>query len=91
MLLVATWVVLLGYAYVRARESVLSDDAETRTSGIVIGFILANAVYVYLVSTLFELGENYRYRFLIEPLFFVLLATAIVAFVRRVRARAAPG
>jgi hypothetical protein len=33
-----------------------------------------------VVSTAFELSENFRYRFNIEPLIFVLAATALTAF-----------
>jgi hypothetical protein len=39
------------------------------------------------VSTTLELGENYRYRFLLEPLFFVLAATAATSAFGALRAK----
>jgi hypothetical protein len=89
--LVALWVILLGYAYVRARAAFLSTDGDTRVAGVVLGFILVNSVYVYLVSTLFELGENYRYKFIVEPLLFAVAAAALAALLRRARSLAVRG
>jgi 4-amino-4-deoxy-L-arabinose transferase-like glycosyltransferase len=85
--LIALWLLVLGYGYVQARRGVLSQDAEQRPRAVVIGFIVVSALYLYAVGTAFELAENYRYRFLIEPLFMVLTATAATSLVRYVRTR----
>ena len=45
-------------------------------------FITFTAIYVYAIGTTVELGENYRYRFLVEPLFLVLAVTAATQTVR---------
>ena len=50
---------------------------------IVLMFVLFTCAYVYLVGTLVDLGENYRYRFLAEPLTLALLGTAIGDLWRR--------
>ena len=48
---------------------------------------MVTAIYLYAVGTALELGENYRYRFLIEPLFIVMTATALTDLVRKFRGR----
>lgn len=85
--LIASWVLLLGYGYIQARQALLGKDTERRPRAIVLGFIVVTALYLYAVGTALELAENYRYRFLIEPLFFVLAATAATSLVRAVKSR----
>jgi hypothetical protein len=85
--LIVLWVLVLGYGYIQARQGVMSNDPQQRPRTIVIGFIVVSALYLYAVGTAFELAENYRYRFNIEPLFFVLAATAATGLVRVVRHR----
>lgn len=85
--LIVLWVLVLGYGYIRARQGVLSKQAQLRSRGIVIGFIVVTALYLYVVGTALELAENYRYRFNIEPLFFVLTATAATGLVRVVKSK----
>lgn len=80
--LIVLWVLVLGYGYVQARHGLMSKDPLHRPRAIVIGFIVVSALYLYAVGTAFELAENYRYRFNIEPLFLVLTATAATSLVR---------
>lgn len=87
--LMVLWVLVLGYGYVQARQGVLSKDSQQRPRALVIGFIVLSALYLYVVGTAFELAENYRYRFNIEPLFFVLTATAVTGLVRVVKSKIA--
>ncbi len=89
--LIALWVLVLGYGYFQARQGLLSKDPLRRPRAIVIGFIVVTALYLYAVGTAFELAENYRYRFNIEPLFFVLTATAATALARVVRQKLRKG
>lgn len=86
-LLIAQWMLVLGYGYVQARRGVLAGAPPQRPRAIVIGFIVLTALYLYAVGTAFELAENYRYRFNIEPLFLVLTATAATSLVRFARHR----
>lgn len=86
LLLFLVWWIVLGYGYWRARHGILYGNT---ARGIVAGFIVLTAVYVYAVGTTLELAENYRYRFLVEPLFLVLEAAAVTAFVRTIRVRTA--
>ncbi|MDY6947977.1 MAG: glycosyltransferase family 39 protein [Pseudomonadota bacterium] len=83
--LMVLWVLVLGYGYVQARQGLMSSDPARRSRAVMIGFILISALYLYAVGTAVELGENYRYRFNIEPLFFVLTATAATGLLRVVR------
>lgn len=89
--LIVLWVLVLGYGYFQARQGLLSKDPLRRPRAIVIGFIVVTALYLYAVGTAFELAENYRYRFNIEPLFFVLTATAVTALVRVLRQKIGKG
>lgn len=88
--LILAWIVALGYGYLQLRKAILSGAREALPRGLVIGFIVLTAVYIYAISTTIELAENYRYRSLIEPLFLVLEVSAITALLRKVRARFFP-
>jgi hypothetical protein len=79
LLLVAAWWIVLGYGYVQARRGIMQGAADAQARALTIGFIVLTGMYLYVVSNALELNENYRYRFNIEPLFFVLAATAITA------------
>jgi hypothetical protein len=84
--LMLAWIVVFAYGYTQARKAFLGGGtALPNPRAIVMGFIVLTAGYLWIVSTALELGENYRYRFLIEPLFFVSAATAITAAVRAIR------
>ncbi|HEY0683884.1 MAG TPA: glycosyltransferase family 39 protein [Steroidobacter sp.] len=85
--MIALWLLVLPYGYWQARQGVLRGVAEAKPRAIVMGFIVLTAVYLYAVGTMLELGENFRYRFLIEPLFFVLTATAAVSLVNLIKLR----
>jgi 4-amino-4-deoxy-L-arabinose transferase-like glycosyltransferase len=84
--LILLWCVLLPYGYLQARRGVLATQPDIKPRALVLGFIVATALYLYGVSTAIELGENYRYRFNIEPLFVVLAVTAATDLLRSVRA-----
>ncbi|HKS57716.1 MAG TPA: glycosyltransferase family 39 protein [Steroidobacteraceae bacterium] len=85
--LIVAWCLLLGYGYVRARRGILAPDDHRGADAIAVGFIILSAAYLYVVATAVELGENYRYRFLIEPLFMVLAVAALTDLFRKVRSR----
>jgi len=78
LLLCAGWWTVLGYGFVQTRRGIVRGEPDARA--LTIGFIVLTAAYLYVVSTALELSENFRYRFNIEPLFFVLAATALTAF-----------
>jgi len=48
------------------------DDAAAGT----LAFIIATVVYLVLVATALNIGENQRYRFMTEPFLFILAAAA---------------
>lgn len=89
VVLIVVWFGLMFYAYAYARRAVLDPARRTEPQAVVLGFIAVTAAYLYVVSTFLELGENNRYRFVIEPLFFVMAATAITSFIRARRSRRA--
>ncbi len=81
------WWLLLGYAYVQARRGVMAGGARVDGHTLVMGFFVVTAAYVYAVGTGFELAENYRYRYDIEPLMFVVAGVALTGLVRAARGR----
>lgn len=85
--LIVTWILVLGYGYLQARKGVLSRDPEKLPRAIAIGFILVSVSYIYVIGTALELAENYRYRFMTEPLMFVLTATALTSLVRVIKSK----
>jgi hypothetical protein len=85
--LIVVWFSLIGYGYMKARKTMVSVHASRDPRAILAGFIVLTALYLYVVSTAFELAENYRYRFNVEPLMFVLAAAALTDIVRKVRAK----
>lgn len=84
----AAWsalVVVLGC--LRIRPAVLNRTSEDRAGLITLGYVLFVMLYVYALGTLVELGENYRYRFVAEPLFLAAAALIATDCVRSLRSR----
>jgi hypothetical protein len=54
---------------------------------ITLGYMLFVMLYVHALGTLVELGENYRYRFVVEPLLAVAIAVLATDGMRRLAAR----
>jgi hypothetical protein len=91
------WWLMLAYGYVQARKAFTTREQDDRPRAIVIGFIVFTVLYVYGVGTAFELAENFRYRFDVEPMSFILTAAAVTHLFRvvlkgfaRLRAARAP-
>jgi hypothetical protein len=84
--LILVWWLLLGYGYTQMRRAVLSSYERERPRAVAIGFIVVTALYLYAVGTAFELAENYRYRYNVEPLMFALGAAAVTDLIRKARA-----
>lgn len=78
---------LLVLGWLRLRPAFVGATVEDRTACITLGYVLFVLVYVYGLGTLVELGENYRYRFVAEPLFAVVTAVLATDAVRSLRAR----
>ena len=81
------WWLMLAYGYVQARKAFVKREGGDRPRAIVIGFVIFSMLYVYGVGTAFELAENYRYRWDVEPLSFVLVAVAIAHLLGILRKR----
>ena len=80
--LLVIWALLLPYIYLRARKGIRGSDTGQRKLGLIAGYMLVNILYIWGLSTTVELAENYRYKFLVEPLFMVFAAIAISDGVR---------
>lgn len=77
VLLVGPW-----YWIRRARAGRLRDP-----DGVAFTVLVGSLVYITLVCSLFEIGENQRFRFTVEPTAVVLAAVGITFAVRRIRTR----
>jgi hypothetical protein len=81
------WCVLIAYGGAQAWRGARKDWRNVDARAVLMGFFVLTALYLYVVGTALELGENYRYRYNIEPLFLAVAAVAVTDFVRAVRAR----
>ncbi len=57
-------------------------DTSTRPRAVTRLFVASTIAYVFAVGVLFELGENMRFRMMIEPLAWCLVAAAAAALLR---------
>ena len=87
LMLFVIWWLVLAYGYVQARKAFVKREEDDRPRAIVIGFIVFSMLYVYGIGTAFELAENFRYRFDVEPISFVLTAAAVTHLLRVVLKR----
>ena len=76
--LIALSIIVLIWASWRSIATIIRADWTARN--IVIGYIFGNLLIIYAAGTLIELSENNRYRFIGEPLFWVLTAAAFSQF-----------
>lgn len=84
--LVLAWWLTLAYGYAQARSRAPGSGPAQQARALVIGFIVFTALYVYAIGVAFELGENFRYRWVVEPLFLVLAVTGVTHALRLARA-----
>ncbi len=89
--LVALWAAALAFCYVRGRRAFLGAFSGDKPACAVLGFMGIAMIYVHVVGTALELGENYRYRFAVEPFFFVVLTVAAADIARWARRRLTQG
>jgi hypothetical protein len=85
--LIGIWVLVFVFGWLQVRLLFLQRTVEDRTALVTLGYLLFVMLYVYALGTLVELGENYRYRFVIEPFLVVTAAVLVTAGVRRLKAR----
>jgi hypothetical protein len=76
---------VLLWSFERGRALRRASDDESRARAALLWLILFQISYVVAVSVLFTFQEESRYRFQIEPLLWLLAATALTAFVDRLR------
>lgn len=79
----------VGVALLRGLRE-LRDDGGDRALGATLWFVAFTIVYVALVGNALELGENNRFRFMIEPLIFALIAWLLDGFRQRSEPAPAP-
>jgi hypothetical protein len=73
---------LLGFAYGAARGWRWLRDQRTQ-DGAFFAWATLTIGWVFAVSSLLELGENFRFRFVVEPLIILLLGAALADILRR--------
>ena len=85
--LIALWTLVLVLGWLRVRPALFARAVEDRAACVTLGYLLLVMVYVHALGTLVELGENYRYRFVVEPLLMVAVAVFATDGVRRLKRR----
>jgi hypothetical protein len=85
--LIALWTLALVLGWLHVRPAFFAPSAEDRVARLTFGYLLFVMVYVYALGTLVELGENYRYRFVVEPFLAVAMAVLVTGGVRRLAVR----
>ena len=69
---------------------VLRSREAVNAAQLTLAFIAINLLYVSLISNIFEMGENNRIRFMMDPMFLVLgsaMAVSVFAYARRLETR----
>jgi hypothetical protein len=87
--LIVIWWGAIAFGYMQARKALIAPDPRSQPRAAVLAFIVFTSLYIYAVGTAFELAENYRYRWVIEPLFIVLAVSAIHCLLSSLRLRLA--
>jgi hypothetical protein len=70
------YVVVIVYGFVMLRQAFRRRSISSPYA-LTLLFIWLNVVYVTIVGNAFELGENNRFRFVVDPLSLVLLGLAL--------------
>ncbi|MFH1374475.1 MAG: hypothetical protein ABII79_11840 [bacterium] len=76
------YLVVIIYGFLLLRQAYRQRRLDT-PSAVVLLFIWLNVVYITVAGNAFELGENNRFRLVVEPLFFTLLGLALKNRFRR--------
>jgi hypothetical protein len=84
---VALWALALVLGWLHVRPAFFGRAVEDRAARLTLGYLLFVMVYVHTLGTLVELGENFRYRFVVEPFFAVALAVLATDGSRRLKLR----
>ncbi len=82
---------LLLYALTRIAYGITGKAPVRPIETIILTYLVFNILYTYSLGTLLELGENYRYRFVQEPLFLIVLGFLIGDLIRLRRRWSATG
>lgn len=84
--------VLLPFALVwvalEALRALRSEDAKVRAVGAVWAFCLIQILYLVVVTALVTWGENARYRYIVEPFIWLVVAKSLVDLASRVQSDA---
>ncbi|EFO80321.1 hypothetical protein OSCT_1823 [Oscillochloris trichoides DG-6] len=84
-LLMVWYGIALLYGLGVTAPTILLRFPRSRPFAITVAFLWLNVVYVSLVGTLFEVGENSRFRLMIDPFLLVLVGLAFTEVLRRIR------
>ncbi len=74
LILVITFPLVILFGLIRLFMMYRDAAPDRRASAIVLAYLLFNILYIYGLATFLELAENYRYRFIQEPLMLVVIS-----------------
>ncbi|MDH5737694.1 MAG: hypothetical protein OEZ23_05255 [Gammaproteobacteria bacterium] len=86
--LIIFWLAVLVYFSYYSIWGLISGRGQDKAKMLVTGFMLFNITYVWAISVSVELAENYRYKFLTEPLFIVLATVLVLRLLEYINKRA---
>jgi len=73
VIVVVSFSLVLLFGLIRLFKTFRYAAPDRRASTIVLGYLLFNILYIYFLGTFLELAENYRYRFIQEPLVIIVI------------------
>ena len=80
--IIAALVALLEIIFFAMKES-FGFKKDFKKRGLILSYMLFIIIYYTLISCLFEIGENNRFKFLVEPLIYIIVFYAIEKFIER--------
>ncbi len=89
VILVVGLPLLFLFGLIRLLRMWLGKTSYERTESIILAYLLFNILYIYTLGTFLELAENYRYRFIQEPLVLVLIGIFLADLARTIKDRRA--
>ena len=69
-----TFPLVIFFGLIRQFTMYRNAAPERRGSAVILAYLLFNILYIYGLATFLELAENYRYRFIQEPLVLVVIS-----------------
>ncbi len=81
LLTMAIYLIVIVYGFLLFKKQIAGKGSQ-RDKAVVLGYLWLTLLYITAVGNLFELGENNRFRFMIDPFALILLGISIQVWVQ---------